>query len=518
MVSTRARALSVCVVLLATLSPLSAESAASLYKQARKAAKKGDFTRAYVLASQAVALAPEKDEYWAYSQAIRRQGMTGMKLDLKPLEPPPDEPAFPGITEDDLREARTLLPPPILKGRPGRKSFDIEGNFKQLFEQVLPAYGVEVVFDGDYQEGRKIRFRVADLDFFESLRALESVTGSFAVAVNERVALVAKDNDPKRREIEPTMTVVIPYPEPLSPQDVQEAARAVQSTFDLTKMGIDNGRRLVLFRDRVSRIRPAIALFEQLMRHRGQVSFDIELLAVNRDSSMEAGAKLQSAWNVLPLAASAPLNILPGISGFALQFTDSLLVAGMTYNQTTSLTRAQMVSLDGQPASIHLGDRYPILTSGFYGSGSDDPNTFRPPPTVNFEDLGIVLKVTPRIHNAAEVSFQLEAEFKSLSGETTNGIPIISNRKFATTSRMKFGQTAIIAGFVGETISQSWSGIPVLSLIPALRMNTRSNQRAQLLLTVRPSLLSLPPTEFPSAAVWPGTETRPLTPIEIAAP
>lgn len=496
--------------------PCVAASASSLFKQARKAGEKGDFTRAYALAAQAVALAPDRDDYWAYSQAVRRQGLAGMKLELESLAPPADEPVFPGITDADLHEARTLLPPPVLQARPGKRSFDIEGNFKQLFEQVLPVFGLQVVFDGDYPDGVRTRFRVDGLDAFEALRALECVTGSFAVAANERVALIAKDTDPKRREIEPTTTVVIPFPEPLAPQDVQEAARAVQSTFEIAKMGLDNARRLVLFRDRVSRIRPAVALFEQLMLHRGQVGFDIELLSVNRDSSMEAGLKLQSAWNVVPVAASTALNLLPGLNGFALQFADSLLVAGMSYNQTTSLVTAQMVSLDGQPASIHLGDRYPILTSGFYGSGSDDPDTYRPPPTVNFEDLGIVLKVTPRIHSAAEVSFQLEAEFKNLTGQATNGIPVIGNRKFATTARMKFGQTAIIAGFVGETISQSWSGIPILSLVPALRMNTRSNQRSQLLLTVRPRLMSLPPTEFPAAAVWPGTETRPLTPVQAA--
>jgi general secretion pathway protein D len=490
------------------------ESAASMFKKARKAEKTGNFTDAYIYASQAYARAPDNDEYWAYSQALRRQGMAGMKLNLPPLAPAEEAPSFPGITEDDLREARTLLPPPILRGSMGKRSFDVEGNYKELFEKVLPAFGVQVVFDSDYQEGRKTRFRVDDLTFFEALRSLESVTSSFAVAVSERVALIGKDTDPKRREIEPTMTVVIPFQEPLSPQDVQEAARAVQSTFDITKMGIDNARRLVMFRDRVSRLRPALALFRQLMVHRGQVAFEVELLSVNKDSSLDYGLQLQSLYQIVPLVANAALNALPGLGGFALQFTDSLVVAGMTRNQAVLLSKSELLSLDGQAASFHLGDRYPVLTSGFYGEGAESPGTYRPPPSVNFEDLGIVIKLTPRIHNAADVSFQLEAEFKTLTGETTNGIPVIANRKFSSTARMKFGETAVLAGLVRDTISQSWSGLPILSLVPALRLNSRTRETTQLLLTIRPRLVSLPPTETPSTPVWPGTETRPVTPVD----
>lgn len=497
---------------------LAAESPSSLYRKARKAEKKGNFTDAFLYASQAYSIDPTNDEIWAYSQALRRQGMEGLRLSLTPLPAEETASEFPGISEEDLREATALLPPPLLKGDPGKRSFDVEGDAKELFEKVLPAYGVQVVFDSDYQSGPKTRFRVDELSFFEVLRALECVTSSFAVAVNERVALVAKDTDPKRREIEPTMAIVIPFAEPLSPQDVQEAARAVQSTFDITKMGIDNARRLVLFRDRVSRLRPAAALFQQLMLHRGQVALDVELLSVNKESTLDYGMRLQSAYQIVPLAASAPLNALPGLSGFGLTLGDSLLIAGMTRNQATSLATAQVRSLDGQAATIHIGDRYPVLTSQFVGAGVDDPQTYRPPPSVNFEELGVVIKLTPRIHNAEEVSFQLEAEYKALTGQATNGIPVIGNRKFATTARMKFGQTAVLAGLVRDTIAQSWSGLPILSLVPALRMNSRSREETAILLTLRPRLVSLPPTEFDSVPIWPGTETRPLTPVDLGTP
>jgi type II secretory pathway component GspD/PulD (secretin) len=139
---------------------------------------------------------------------------------------------------------------------------------------------------------------------------------------------------------------------------------------------------------------------------------------------------------------------------------------------------------------------------------------YTPPPTVNFEDLGIVLKVTPRVHGLDSVSLEIEAEFKTLTGEALNGIPVIANRKFTTRVRTTFEETAVIAGLVRETLSQSWSGIPLLVKVPALRNNDKSSDLTQILLTLRPRLVNLPPSEIPTVPVRAGSETRPLTPLD----
>ena len=73
----------------------------------------------------------------------------------------------------------------------------------------------------------------------EAARSLEACTGTFIIAVTDKVGLVAKDTLPKRTELEPAMSVVIPYPEPLTPQELQEAVTAARTLFDLTKVGVD---------------------------------------------------------------------------------------------------------------------------------------------------------------------------------------------------------------------------------------------------------------------------------------
>ena len=131
-------------------------------------------------------------------------------------------------------------------------------------------------------------------------------------------------------------------------------------------------------------------------------------------------------------------------------------------------------------------------------------------PSVNFEDLGLVLKVTPHVHNAGAVTLEIEAEYKELTGKTSSNMPIISNRKYTGTMRLNFGEAVIIAGLGQRTISTTRSGLPGLTWIPWLHSQTDSRDKKQLLLVVRPELLRLPPSESISHSIWSGTEVRPL--------
>ena len=397
-----------------------------------------------------------------------------------------------------------------------------------MFEEVGKTFGLLVIFDSDYTATAPLQFKISDADYRTALRALESMTNSFIIPVSEKLFMVAKDTTQKRTELEPVMTVVVPFPEPITPQEVQEAARAVQSCFDVPKLGIDNAHHLVLFRDRVSRLRPALELFRQLMLYRGQVETEVELLSYTNNETNAYGIALQTSFPIAIIGNPTPFTLVPSFSNlaqfyptfgggkttFGIGITNTSLIASLSHNQARALIRSDLLALDGQPAQFHVGDKYPILTSGYYGTTTGTGTVYRPPPSVNFEDLGIVLKVTPHVHGQEGVTLEIEAEFKTLTGQTSNEIPVISNRKFVTKVRVGFDETAVVAGAVMETVSQSWSGLPLLVKVPALRMNNKSKDEAQLLLTLTPRLVNLPPTEFPGVPIWVGSETHPLSVLD----
>lgn len=282
----------VAALCLATALGLSAAepTASNLFKQGRKAERAGDVVRAYLFYSEAAAKAPNHREYWARSQALR----TRAALAARPMPAPsPPETRPPeaeqtvssppsGVTAEDLEEIRRLRPPPELKATPGRKDFDLRGDAKAVFEQTARAFGLDVVFDGEFQPGPPLHIHIDAADYRQALHTLEAATGSFVVPLSARVFLVAKDTPQKRASVEPVVAVSIPIPEPVTVQEAQELARAIQQAMEIVKFAVDTNRRVVVIRDRISKVRPAQALFEQLARSRAQVAIDVQFLEVDK--------------------------------------------------------------------------------------------------------------------------------------------------------------------------------------------------------------------------------------------
>ena len=202
-----------------------ASEASDLYKRGRKAEKSGHIARAYLLYSQAAALEPNNHLYWSRTMALQTRAAMEAKVTPKLVEDLPDPgeeeplPAPAEATQQDLAEARKPMPPTVLDAQPVRKDFALKGNAKTLFETVARAYGLDCIFDGDYQATQTIRFQMDQADYREALHALEAATGSFIVPVSDKLFLVVKDTPQKRKEEEPYAAIIVPLPEPTTVQD-----------------------------------------------------------------------------------------------------------------------------------------------------------------------------------------------------------------------------------------------------------------------------------------------------------
>jgi len=518
-----------------------ASQASNLFKEGKKAERKGDMARAYLLYSQAAALAPEKSAYWLQSQAVRTRAALQAKitapvdagdtdLDAVPDPAAESEPPEP-ISRRDLTDARKPLPPVELEAAAGRKSFDRKAAPRPLFEEVARAFGLEVVFDGDYPESAPVvTFQVDDADYREALHALEAATSSFVVPVTTRVLLIAKDTPQKRNDVEPAVTVIVPIPQTITVQEAQELARAVQQVMEIKRFGIDSARRLVLLNGPISKIRPAQRLFEDLLSYRPEVSVELQFIEVTRIESRSIGLQLPTSFPIIPLtdflnnkpSIPAGLSYLltfgGGASLFGVGISDAHMIARFNKSNSRTLLKTNVRSVDGLPATFHVGDKYPILTSGYFGPadfGGD--NAYRPPPSFNFEDLGLSIKMTPRIHGMDEVTLEIDTEFKVLGAGSFNGIPVISNRKLTSRVRLKNDEYAVVAGMMTINEARGISGLAGLSQIPGLgalvRRNENSKDSDEVIIVLKPRLLSLPPDQILTRSVWVGTDTRPRIPL-----
>jgi type II secretory pathway component GspD/PulD (secretin) len=284
-----------------------------------------------------------------------------------------------------------------------------------------------------------------------------------------------------------------------------------------------------MIRDRVSKVRPAQMIFDQMLWDKAEVAIEMEFLEVNKNSSLSYGLRLPTSFplvnfgrvlNSKPSIPAGFVNFLTfggGKTFFGIGLTDAELFASMSRAASNTLLKTTLRSLEGQAATFHIGDRFPILTAGYFGAVETEGQVFTPPPSFQFEDLGLSLKITPRVHGTGEITLEVESEFKVLGAGTVNGIPIISTRKFQSVIRLKDGEWAVMAGLLNTSEARNLSGIAGLSSIPYLgalfRNNTTNESEGQTLILFKPTLVNLPPSEAIIRSLWTGSETRPVTPL-----
>jgi general secretion pathway protein D len=533
---------------------------ARLARRGRRAQSEGNLTDAYLLYARASALDPGNKGYRKKVNLLSAKVAYLAKpaLETEAGGPESAEPD-PSAVFDDLTGVK-LQSPPELRGRPGRFDINLDGDYRTLFQQVATLFGLDCVFDSDYEPGRRIHFSLNQADRREALLALSAATNSFVVPLADKLFLVAKDIPQKRTDLEQAMCVTVPIPQYISTQELVELAQAVRQATGVEKLSWDNKTGSIIMRDRVSRVKPAQALFEELFAYRPEVMIDLQLIELTRTDIVNYGINLpnmfnivftggnsststtttttsSSATNAFPFnslsyifsllgtqsSSSITQSILHGMFPTSLSmFSIALGEANALVNFSDSLGKTilsqKLRSVDAQPATFHYGDRYPILTGSFSaGSSATVGSQSLPTSSFTFEDLGITLKVTPHVHGMNSVSLDVESEFKLLTGTSNNGNPIISNRKLKSTVSLDNDEWAVIAGLEQNTDTRSVTGTAGLSQIPTigaiLSQHMKEKDRSELLIMMRPHLLSLPADQKVPREVWVGTESRPYTPL-----
>ena len=505
-----------------------AQSATDLYKQGEKAEKAGRVGQAYLLFSQAAALDPDNREYakrTAFLKTLMAPQAAAVPAPVSAEEPATPDPAFAAITGSispmEMEETRRLLPPPQLDLPPGEKSFDLRGDSKLVWEQVAQTCGLTIVWELDYQPITPVRFQLASSDCHVALRAAERATDSFAVPFSPHAILIARDTTQKRTELEPVVAKVIPIPKRSTIQEVQEIVVAIQQSLQIRRILVDPQKRLVFLLDRVFKARVAERLLAEMVQYRPQVAIELDYVSIDKSKSLTWGATLQNSFplvnfakvlNTAPLIPSGFTNFLSfggGQTLFGIGIADAATFATVTKSVSTTSLKTEVTALDGVETSLHVGQKYPIATNGYFGATTSNEQVYVPPPVFNFEDLGLVLKVKPSIHGRDEVTLTVDAEFKVLGAGSSNGIPIIDDRKYQGSVRLKTGEWAIVTGLMTSSSSRSYNGFPVLDRIPGLRdlfgQNSRNIDSSDVLLVIKPHILSVPPDEM-TRAIWVGSE------------
>jgi general secretion pathway protein D len=496
-------------------------TAAQFAREARKAQNAGLVVRAWMLYTEAAQLDPKNASYVMNREALAPLALMMSKAGVQTEGTTVDElrqaaaaePAEPNVLEHPLlgetEQLSQLRPPPELKPEPGVHSFDTTGDDRQIFQSVAAAYGVLVVFDPAFEPQKGLGFRASDEDFHGAMSALTSMTDTFLFPISPTTIFVARDTPLKRDQFEPVVAISVPLPDAADPKDVNEAANAVKGVLQSQRIILDGATRTVLMRERVSKAKIARSLLESLLQPKAQVTLDVELLSLDEVSSMHYGLSLPTSYPFVNFGQLGGLKSIPVIPAGFTQFltfgggatligigiTNASAFAISSKSWTKTIFQIQLNSTTGLPASLHVGDKYPIAQTLYTGptaagEGAPFPNTTQ-------EDLGVVLKVTPHVFSQGDVGLDIEVSYKSLGATTFAGIPEINEHEVKASVRLSEDEWAVVAGLDADTKTLNRTGIFGLVQLPYLNNilaeNTSSHNSSKTMIVIKPRITLLPP-------------------------
>lgn len=169
----------------------------------------------------------------------------------------------------------------------------------------------------------------------------------------------------------------------------------------------------------------------------------------------------------------------------------ALLRALQTDQNTNILSTPNIVTLDNEEAELIVGQNLPFVTGSFTGTGSTDPNN--PFQTIERQDVGLTLKVTPQINEGDTVQLVIEQETSSVIPGTVELGIATRKRSIKTNVLVDDGGILILGGLIQEEVTDTESKVPLLGDIPIIgflfRSESTTKSKANLMVFLRPSIL-----------------------------
>jgi general secretion pathway protein D len=159
------------------------------------------------------------------------------------------------------------------------------------------------------------------------------------------------------------------------------------------------------------------------------------------------------------------------------------------------LSTPSILTLDNEEAKILVGQEVPFRTGSFTTTSDGANNPFQ---TIQREDVGVTLVVTPHIHDGTAVRLEISQEVSSVILasllEDSGASDIITNKRtIETTILAEDGQTIVLGGLIQDDVQHGERKVPVLGDIPWLgrlfRVDTEDRDKRSLLVFLRPTVL-----------------------------
>lgn len=196
----------------------------------------------------------------------------------------------------------------------------------------------------------------------------------------------------------------------------------------------------------------------------------------------------QAAVDTLSAATGGIGGLVTGLGSSGI--FGAIINAVQNDTESNLLATPHIVTLDNQLAKFLVGQEVPITTGEALGDNFD--RAFR---TVQRQEVGIKLEVTPQVNAAGEVKLYLKQEVSSVAGPVSSRSSdlILNKRSFETTLTVDDGEILAIGGLLNDDERRTIERIPLLSDIPLIgelfKSRSRTRTKTNLMVFIRPTIL-----------------------------
>lgn len=447
---------------------------------------------------------------------------------------------------------------------PGSHEFHFRGDSHALLTQVAGAYGVGTEFDESIPS-RRVHFDLDSADFYTAMRAACDVTGVFWTPLSEKQIFLARDTAENHRQFDRMAMRTFYLPGATTPQDLNDMTSLLRTIFDIRFVSQQPQSGTLVVRAPADVLDAVTEVLGSLGQSRPQVVLDVKIFQIDHQLTRAMGVHIPNDFTLINIPAGA-LLALTGLGGQNIQSLINQFISGGGINQANSqglagliaqlqgqqgqnsifsqplatfgggltlmglsvgtlsaelslneswvktLEHATLRAAQGSEATFRMGSRYPILNASFapvFNTAAISKvlqnGSFQSPfPSFSYEDLGLTLKAKPSVYTNSDVGLAFEMDFRTLAGQSINGVPVIANREYKGSITLVDGEPAVVAGSVSQSEQLSLNGIPGLGAIPGVNKimasNSKTDETDELLVVITPHVVE--PSKSQSTEVW----------------
>ena len=161
---------------------------------------------------------------------------------------------------------------------------------------------------------------------------------------------------------------------------------------------------------------------------------------------------------------------------------------------TNIIAQPSLTVLDNQEAQIKVTQEVPFVTGQFTNTGGNNNGSVNPFQTIQRQEVGTILKITPQINVGDSVTLKIEQESSSLAGTAAGAVDLITNKRtINTTIIIEDGGTIVLGGLISDTQTNGEQRVPLLGRIPiigeAFRTRSAKKNKTNLLVFIQPRIL-----------------------------